>query len=67
MERGGIVHRAASRDLLNDAATLDRLIGLRIEAWNDNSRRAEQKRVLGMKRSENRILTTACRQPAAAG
>jgi branched-chain amino acid transport system ATP-binding protein len=31
MERGVIVHRAASRDLLNDAATLDRLIGLRIE------------------------------------
>jgi len=32
MERGAIVHRAASRDLLNDAATLDRLIGLKIEA-----------------------------------
>jgi len=32
MERGVIVHRAASNDLLNDAATLDRLIGLRIEA-----------------------------------
>jgi branched-chain amino acid transport system ATP-binding protein len=31
MERGVIVHRAASQDLLNDAATLDRLIGLRIE------------------------------------
>jgi branched-chain amino acid transport system ATP-binding protein len=31
MERGVIVHRAPSRDLLNDAATLDRLIGLRIE------------------------------------
>ena len=31
MERGVIVHRAASRELLDDAATLDRLIGLRIE------------------------------------
>ena len=30
MERGTIVHRAASRDLLGDAATLDRLIGLRV-------------------------------------
>jgi branched-chain amino acid transport system ATP-binding protein len=32
MERGVIVHRAPSRELLDDAATLDRLIGLRIEA-----------------------------------
>jgi branched-chain amino acid transport system ATP-binding protein len=32
MERGTIVHRAPSRELLDDAATLDRLIGLRIEA-----------------------------------
>jgi branched-chain amino acid transport system ATP-binding protein len=32
MERGAIVHRAPSRELLDDAATLDRLIGLRIEA-----------------------------------
>jgi branched-chain amino acid transport system ATP-binding protein len=32
MERGVIVHRAPSRELLNDAATLDRLIGLRVEA-----------------------------------
>ena len=32
MERGAIVHRAASRELLNDAATLDRLIGLKIES-----------------------------------
>jgi len=31
MERGAIVHRAASRELLDDTATLDRLIGLRIE------------------------------------
>ena len=31
MERGVIVHRARSRDLLDDAATLDRLIGLRVE------------------------------------
>ena len=31
MERGVIVHRAPSRELLEDAATLDRLIGLRIE------------------------------------
>ena len=30
MERGAIVHRAPSRQLLDDAATLDRLIGLRI-------------------------------------
>ena len=31
MERGVIVHRAPSGELLNDAATLDRLVGLRIE------------------------------------
>ena len=30
MERGTIVHRARSADLLRDAATLDRLIGLRV-------------------------------------
>jgi branched-chain amino acid transport system ATP-binding protein len=30
LERGTIVHRAASRDLLEDQATLDRLIGLRV-------------------------------------
>jgi branched-chain amino acid transport system ATP-binding protein len=32
MERGVIAHRAPSRELLGDPATLDRLIGLRIEA-----------------------------------
>ena len=32
LERGKIVHRAGSQELLNDAATLDRLIGLRISA-----------------------------------
>jgi len=31
MERGRILHRAASSALLEDAATLDRLIGLRVE------------------------------------
>jgi branched-chain amino acid transport system ATP-binding protein len=31
MERGTIVYRAPSRDLLNDHATLDRFIGLRID------------------------------------
>jgi branched-chain amino acid transport system ATP-binding protein len=31
MERGVIVHRAPSRELLDDAATLDRLIGLQVE------------------------------------
>jgi hypothetical protein len=30
VERGAIVHRAVSHDLLNDAATLDRLIGLKV-------------------------------------
>ena len=30
LERGAIVHRAPSQDLLNDHATLDRLIGLRL-------------------------------------
>jgi len=30
LERGAIVHRARSRDLLNDHATLDRFIGLRV-------------------------------------
>jgi len=32
LERGAIVHRARSRDLLNDQATLDRYIGLRVAA-----------------------------------
>jgi branched-chain amino acid transport system ATP-binding protein len=31
LERGAIVHRARSSDLLNDHATLDRYIGLRVE------------------------------------
>ena len=30
MERGTIVHRARSADLLRDQATLDRYIGLRV-------------------------------------
>ena len=30
IERGNIVHRARSKDLLHDAATLDRYIGLRV-------------------------------------
>jgi branched-chain amino acid transport system ATP-binding protein len=30
IERGSIVHRARSRDLLHDAATLERLVGLRV-------------------------------------
>ena len=30
LERGSIVHRARSEDLLKDQATLDRLIGLRL-------------------------------------
>ena len=37
MERGVIVHRALSRDLLNDATILDRLIGLRIEGQQSQS------------------------------
>jgi branched-chain amino acid transport system ATP-binding protein len=32
IERGSIVHRARSRDLLHDAATLERLVGLRVSA-----------------------------------
>jgi branched-chain amino acid transport system ATP-binding protein len=32
LERGAIVHRARSQDLLQDQATLDRLIGLRISS-----------------------------------
>ena len=31
LERGAIVHRARSQDLLKDHATLDRYIGLRVE------------------------------------
>jgi branched-chain amino acid transport system ATP-binding protein len=31
LERGAIVHRARSADLLEDHATLDRYIGLRVE------------------------------------
>src|SRR6188768_4267270 len=38
MERGVIVHRATSRDLLGDAATLDRLIGLRIEGEQEKAK-----------------------------
>ena len=38
MERGVIVHRAASRELLGDAATLDRLIGLRIEGEQEKAK-----------------------------
>jgi branched-chain amino acid transport system ATP-binding protein len=30
IERGSIVHRAPSRTLANDAATLERLVGLRV-------------------------------------
>jgi branched-chain amino acid transport system ATP-binding protein len=30
LERGNIVHRARSRDLLKEQATLDHLIGLRL-------------------------------------
>jgi branched-chain amino acid transport system ATP-binding protein len=36
MERGVIVHRAPSRELLDDAATLDRLIGLRIDSQSSS-------------------------------
>jgi branched-chain amino acid transport system ATP-binding protein len=32
IERGNIVHRARSQDLLHDAATLERLVGLRVAA-----------------------------------
>ncbi len=32
IERGSIVHRARSRDLLRDAATLERLVGLRVSS-----------------------------------
>jgi len=32
LERGSIVHRARSQDLLHDHATLDRLVGLRVAA-----------------------------------
>jgi branched-chain amino acid transport system ATP-binding protein len=32
LERGAIVHRARSQDLLHDHATLDRLVGLRVAA-----------------------------------
>ena len=38
MERGVIVHRAPSRELLDDAATLDRLIGLRIEGEQEKEK-----------------------------
>ena len=32
LERGRIVHRAASADLLKDSGTLDRFVGLRVSA-----------------------------------
>ena len=37
LERGSIVHRARSRDLLRDQGTLDRLIGLRLDDAGDPS------------------------------
>jgi hypothetical protein len=37
LERGSIVHRARSRDLLRDQDTLDRLIGLRLDDAGDAS------------------------------
>ncbi|HLB14318.1 MAG TPA: ABC transporter ATP-binding protein [Burkholderiales bacterium] len=36
IERGNIVHRARSRDLLHDAATLERLVGLRVLGAGSN-------------------------------
>ncbi len=39
LERGAIVHRARSPDLLNDHATLDRLIGLRLEQETETGNR----------------------------
>jgi branched-chain amino acid transport system ATP-binding protein len=30
LERGAVAHRAPSKDLLEDQATLDRLVGLRV-------------------------------------
>jgi branched-chain amino acid transport system ATP-binding protein len=38
LERGSIVHRARSQDLLKDHATLDRLIGLRLAAQDVSGR-----------------------------
>jgi branched-chain amino acid transport system ATP-binding protein len=35
LERGSIVHRARSQDLLKDQPTLDRLIGLRLDEQTD--------------------------------
>jgi len=32
LERGAVAHRAASRELMHDSATLERLVGLRVEA-----------------------------------
>ena len=32
LERGAVAHRAASRELMHDLATLERLVGLRVEA-----------------------------------
>jgi branched-chain amino acid transport system ATP-binding protein len=37
LERGSIMHRARSRDLLRDQGTLDRLIGLRLDDAGDPS------------------------------
>ena len=40
LERGAIVHRARSADLLKDHATLDRYIGLRVEGGSTNPQAA---------------------------
>jgi branched-chain amino acid transport system ATP-binding protein len=37
LERGAIVHRGRSSDLINDAATLDRYIGMRLEGSRDTA------------------------------
>jgi branched-chain amino acid transport system ATP-binding protein len=32
LERGAVAHRAASAELMRDTATLERLVGLRVDA-----------------------------------
>ncbi len=46
LERGAIVHRARSEDLLKDHATLDRYIGLRVAAAKVAARVPGQRRIV---------------------
>ena len=61
LERGAIVHRARSADLLKDHATLDRYIGLRVTEGSsaDSSSRSERSARPGPSASERSRICSA--------